>query len=315
MEQMRVGYQPLWRIRLKLWRKSLANNWAIFRKSVIGVIGLAIIIFFGIFGAFYPVYQVIMHNSFIYDPIAGYALDEPSNPAPPSWRHPLGTDPIGRDIMSQLMYSTPREFMLGVLAALISVFIGTLIGAISAYYGGFTDTFFMRTADVFMLFPFIATLIVLSAVMKLDIFKLALVLGILGGFGGITLILKSQALSVAVKPYIQAAKVAGGSNFHVIATHIIPNVLPISFLYMMFNVTGAIFSEAALSFFGLLNIRMSWGLMIHTTDTAGYLLGSSLIYYWWLWLPPGLSVTALCAAFYLVGRGLDEVVNPRLRER
>ena len=89
--------------------------------------------------------------------------------------------------------------------------------------------------------------------------------------------------------------------------------MPLSFLYMMFNVTAAILSEATLSFFGLLNVRTSWGLIIHTAEAGGYLLAFDQ--YWWLWLPAGLSITLLCAAFYLVGRGLDEVVNPRLRKR
>jgi len=89
-------------------------------------------------------------------------------------------------------------------------------------------------------------------------------------------------------------------------------LLPLSFLYMMFTVTSAIFSEAVLSFFGLLNIRMSWGLMIYTTSQAGYLLD---IQKWWLIFPASVSITLLCAAFYLVGRAMDEVVNPRLRRR
>jgi peptide/nickel transport system permease protein len=89
--------------------------------------------------------------------------------------------------------------------------------------------------------------------------------------------------------------------------------MPLAFLNMMFTVTGAIFSEAALSFFGLLNLRMSWGIMINTTQAAGYLLGGWK--YWYLIVPPGLAITLLCSAFYLVGRALDEVVNPRLRRR
>src|SRR5258705_4194011 len=115
-----------------------------------------------------------------------------------------------------------------------------------------------------------------------------------------------------VKPYIEAARIAGGGHRHIITTHIIPNLLPLSFLYMMFTVTDAIFSEAVLSFFGLLNIRMSWGIMIHTAQTEGYLLNFST---WWLLFPPSVSITLLCAAFYMVGRALDEVINPRLRRR
>ena len=152
--------------------------------------------------------------------------------------------------------------------------------------------------------------------MAIDLPRLAVIIGVLGGFGGITVILKSRALGVVVKPFLAAGRVAGGSDAHLVARHVVPNVLPLSFLYMMFTVTGAIFAEAALSFFGLLpHVRMSLGLMINEAYTAGYLGGPLLARYWYLWVPPGLAITLLCAAFYLVGRGLDEVVNPRLRAR
>jgi peptide/nickel transport system permease protein len=154
---------------------------------------------------------------------------------------------------------------------------------------------------------------VMSALFNPDLPQLAVVIGLLSGFGGTTIIIKSQALSIRVKPFIEAARVAGGGNRHIILTHILPNLLPFSFLYMMFSVTTAIFSEATLSFFGLLNIRMSWGIMIFTAQAGGYLLSGAE--YWWLLIPAGLSITLLCSAFYLVGRALDEVVNPRLRKR
>jgi len=230
-----------------------------------------------------------------------------------SWKHILGTDKQGRDVLSQLLSSTSSEFILGIVAALVTVSIATTVGAVAAYYGGIVDTFFMRLADLVVSLPGISLLIVLSALIDLNLFMLALVLGVLGGFGGTAIVLKSQALGISVKPYIEAARVAGGGRFHIIFTHIVPNLLPLSFLYMMFTVTAAIFSEAVLSFFGLLNIRMSWGIMIHTASTGGYLLGGAR--YWWLIVPAGASITLLCSTFYLVGRALDEVANPRLRRR
>lgn len=238
-----------------------------------------------------------------------------AHPLPPSRWHLLGTDPIGRDVFIQLMVSTPSEFLLGVLAAFITVFIGTIIGTASAYYGGAIDLIFMRVADLMMLFPSTAFLIVLSGFMSMDLFKLALILGLLGGFGGITLVLKAQALTVKVKPYIDAARASGGSHGYIIFNHIIPNVMPLSFLYMMFNVTGAIFSEATLSFFGLMRVRMSWGLMINTVWSSGYLGSGNIGAYWWMWIPAGGAITLLCSAFYFLGRGLEEIVNPRLRKR
>jgi len=237
------------------------------------------------------------------------------HPLPPSKWHWLGTDPVGRDIFVQLMVSTPSEFVLGVLAALITVVIGTVIGTASAYYGGAVDVVFMRIADLMMLFPSTAFLIVLSGFMTMNLFKLAIILGLLGGFGGITIVLKAQALTIKVKPYIDAARVSGGSHGYIIFNHIIPNVMPLSFLYMMFNVTGAIFSEAVLSFFGLMKVRMSWGLMINTVWSSGYLGSGNIGANWWMWVPAGGAITLLCSAFYFLGRGLEEIVNPRLRKR
>ena len=299
------------RCALALAGRSLGQNWSLFLGTRIGVLGLAIILFYLLLAAAHPILMHTVWDERIYDPIVGYAFDEPDQPAPPSLSHPLGTDPLGRDILSQLMFSTRSEFLLGLLAALMTVCIGTMVGAIAAYYGGWVDTLLMRLADIMIMMPAISILIVLSALFEVGHLELAVLIGLLSGFGGTGVVLKSQALSVVVKPYIEAARAAGGGTLHILLVHVVPNLLPLSFLYMMFTVTSAIFSEAVLSFLGLLDVRMSWGLMIHTTESAGYLL--QVGEYWWLIFPASLSITLLCSSFYLLGRSLDEVVNPRLR--
>lgn len=313
-----VNVQPavpssVWRARLRLASRSVRENWGLFVRTRIGLLGLAIIAMYAILALAHPILMNTVWEPRIYDPVIGYAFDETKQPAPPSLKHPLGTDPLGRDILSQLMFSARSEFLLGLLAATVTVVIGTSVGAIAAYFGGWVDTILMRLADIMIMMPAISVLIVLSALIGVEHFELALLIGILSGFGATGVVLKSQALSVVVKPYIDAARSAGGGHFHIILVHIVPNLLPLSFLYMMFTVTSAIFSEAVLSFLGLLNVRMSWGLMIHTTESAGYLL--QVAEFWWLIFPASLSITLLCSAFYLVGRSLDEVVNPRLRSR
>ncbi|MXZ02917.1 MAG: ABC transporter permease [Chloroflexi bacterium] len=313
-----VNAQPavpssVWRARLRLASRSVRENWGLFVRTRIGLLGLAIIAMYAILALAHPILMNTVWEPRIYDPVIGYAFDETKQPAPPSLKHPLGTDPLGRDILSQLMFSARSEFLLGLLAATVTVVIGTSVGAIAAYFGGWVDTILMRLADIMIMMPAISVLIVLSALIGVEHFELALLIGILSGFGATGVVLKSQALSVVVKPYIDAARSAGGGHFHIILVHIVPNLLPLSFLYMMFTVTSAIFSEAVLSFLGLLNVRMSWGLMIHTTESAGYLL--QVAEFWWLIFPASLSITLLCSAFYLVGRSLDEVVNPRLRSR
>ncbi len=303
---------PLWRVRLRLMMRGFRTNFALFAENPIGLVGVAVIAFYFSFIIIHPILMNTVWDPNMYNPITGYDIETVFHPAPPSSTHLLGTDPLGRDVLSQLMWSTRSEFILGMVAALVTVIIATTIGAVSAFYGGAIDTFFMRLADIVIMLPYITILIVMSALFDLTLPVLALVLGLLGGLGGATIIIKSQALTIKVHTYIEAARVAGGGNGHIILNHIIPNLLPLSFLYMMFAVNSAIASEAVLSFFGLLNVRMSWGLMIYTTSYSGYLLDFSK---WWLIFPASVSISLLCAAFYLVGRALDEIVNPRLRKR
>ncbi len=299
-------------MRLQNAGRQLRENGRIFLENWIGILGLSIIIGFLLLTMAQPILMATTWNHSIYDPVRGFDPSIASNPAPPSARHLLGTDPQGRDVLSQLMYGARSEFGLGILAALVTVVIATSVGAVTAYFGGWIDALFMRLADLIMMLPFISILIVVSALLDLQILELAIVIGILAGFGGVTIVIKAQALSIKVRPYVEAARVAGGNDLHIIFRHILPNLLPISFLYMMFTVTDAVFSEAVLSFFGLLNLRMSWGLMIHLTEVNGYLLRLDT---WWLVIPPGVCITLLCSSFYLVGRALEEVVNPHLRRR
>lgn len=291
-----------------------AAAWNTFVDGRVGPIGLALIATIGLLALAHPLLLATVWDPAVYHPVVGFTR-APDFPAPPSWTHPLGVSRFGRDVLSQLMYSVRIAFVLGILAAVISVTIGTIAGCIAAYYRGrVVDTLLMRLANFLMIFPTFTLLVALTGVMVIDLPRLALIIGVIGGLGGITVVLKSRALGVVVKPFLDAARVAGGSDRHIILRHVIPNVLPLSFLYMMFTVTGAIFAEAALSFFGLLpQVRMSLGLMINEAYTAGYLGGPLLARYWYLWVPPGLAITVLCAGFYFVGRGLDEVVNPRLR--
>jgi len=276
---------PLWRVRLNLLGKGLRTNWALFSENPIGLLGLGLIVFFGLFALAHPILMDTVWDPVVYDPVSGFDMEVAYHPSSPSARHLLGTDPLGRDVLSQLMYSTRFEFVLGILAALVTVAIATTVGAIAAFYGGVVDTILVRIVNLFIMIPLLPILIVLS---------------------------RAQALTIKVRPYIEAARIAGGGNRHLIFRHMMPNLLPVSLLYMMFTVNTAIAYEAILSFFGLTTIRMSWGLMINTTQFFGYLLRFDT---WWLLFPASLAISVLCAAFYLAGRAMDEVVNPRLRQR
>jgi peptide/nickel transport system permease protein len=345
---------PLWKIRWKLFQRSFATTWGLFRENKMGLFGLALIGLFAIMAVIHPVLMATVWDPRVYDPVNGYdavrteftiveevtdpateidlttarielnptvkvgdVVSIPTQPAPPTFEgdyaHYLGTDTQGRDILSQLLYSTRAAFFLGAVAAITTVLIATTVGSIAAYFGGWIDSSLMRFADLVLLMPLLPVLILLSAMLEITMVTLGVMIGVLSGFGGVAIVLKSQALAVKVKSYIDAARVAGGSDWHVIFRHIVPNVLPLSFLFMMFGVTEAIAIEATLSFFGLLNVPMTWGIMINSAQTNGYLLSGTS--YWWLLFPAGLAVSFLCFAFFLVGRGMDEVINPRLRAR
>jgi peptide/nickel transport system permease protein len=262
-----------------------------------------------------PLTQITAVNAqlWCFGVLPGDTCSIPQAPAPPSSEHWLGTDPLGRDIASQLTFSTRAAFFLGTIAAVVTVVVATTVGSAAAFYGGWLDNFLMRLADLVLLVPLIPILIVVSGLFEVTMPLLGLMIGILSGFGGTAIVLKSQALSVKVKPFIDAARVSGGSNMHLIFRHVIPNVLPLSFLYMMFTVTEAVSLEATLSFFGLINADMTWGIMLNTAQTQGYL--RSGLDFWWLLMPAGLAVSLLAAGFFFVGRAMDEVINPRLRAR
>ena len=144
----------------------------------------------------------------------------PSSPRRPAGAIPSARTRWGGDVLSQLLFSTRSEFVLGITAALVTVGIATVVGAASAYYGGILDAFFMRLADLIIALPAISLLIVLSALFNLNLFYLALIIGVLGGFGGTAIVLKSQALTIRVKPFIEAGGRCGGrSHPHHIPAH------------------------------------------------------------------------------------------------
>ena len=257
--------------------------------------------------------EVNIKTLFYSDAQVGDTIIQNLQPAPPSRKHILGTDSLGRDVFSQVMEGSQVAFLLGLLSATLGVGISTLLGTIAAFFGGKVDAYLMRQSDLVLMLPTLPLLFIISAFAELKVWHLAVVLGTLGGLGGSVITIKSQALQVKVKPFVDSARITGGSRMNILFSHVLPNVAPLALLFMVFSVTGAIASESVLSFLGLLNIDMSWGLMIYLAQVEGFIFSG--LKFWWLILPAGLSVTFLAGGFYLVGRGLDEVFNPRLRRR
>lgn len=225
-------------------------------------------------------------------------------------RYWLGTDFVGHDILTRMFWGSRVAFLVGVLAAFFAVVIGSLIGVISGYMGGLTDTLLMRITDIFLTLPFLAIVIVLTRIAeRSSIWIIIIALAVLG-WSAIARVIRAQTLSLRERPFVDAARISGASSTRVMFRHIMPNVLPFAFFFMMISVSGAIVTEAILSYLGLGDSKViSWGQMLSDIQVTGN-LGA-----WWWLIPPGLAITLLALGFYLVGRAFDQIVNPKLRRR
>jgi peptide/nickel transport system permease protein len=221
----------------------------------------------------------------------------------------LGTDAQGRDILSQVIWGSRVALLVGFAAAAFSIGIGVVVGLVAGYYGGWVDIVLMRFTDVILVLPSLPLLIILAALLQPSIWNIVFIIGIVG-WGGPARVIRSAVLSLKERPFIDSARVTGASKMRIMFKHIAPNVLPLGLLYMTFYVGGAILSEAALAFIGLGDPRtMSWGMMLNFVQHS-----NALSNWWWL-IPPGLCITLVVMAFFLMGRAFDEIVNPRLRKR
>ena len=284
----------------------LAKGWAVFRKNLLGRLGLTLMIIFALMALasfFTPLLDPM------YDPMTGVD-PEISHATGPSLRHWLGTDFIGRDIFTQLLEGAKIAFMVGLSAAFISIVLGTIIGMLAGYMGSVVDTLLMRLADMIMVMPSLLILLLLSALFgQLNIWLIVLLIALLR-WPGVSRVIRAQTLTLKERPFIEAAKVAGASHLRIIFHHIMPNVLPLSFLYMTFRVTSAILVEAALAFLGFGDpSQVSWGMMLQWVWKTGHMFQAP----YWL-LPPGICISLLTLSFYMLGRAMDEVLDPRLRK-
>jgi len=288
------------------WLGRFLEGWAIFKQSLLGKIGLVLLTLFAIMalGSFIPPLVDPMYN-----PMTGVD-PEISFSAGPSWRHWLGTDFMGRDIFSQLLAGARVAFMVGVSAAVMSIFLGTSIGMVAGYMGGFVDTLLMRLADMIMVMPTLLVVLILSSVFgQLNIWTIVVIISLFR-WPGVSRIIRGQTLSLKQRSFVEAAKVAGASHFGIIIRHIMPNVLPLAFLFMTFRVTSAIIIEAALAFLGFGDPgTVSWGMMLQWVWKTGHMFKAP----YWLF-PPGICISLITLSFYMLGRAMDEVLDPRLRK-
>lgn len=223
----------------------------------------------------------------------------------------LGVDHMGSDLWSQLVYGARISLVIGIATALIAVAIGTTIGIVSGYLGGVVDEVLMRIADIMLSIPTLPVLILLASLLGKSIVNIVILVSIFAWMG-VARIVRSQTLTLKERAFVEAAKAAGAGEGYVMFTHILPNVVPLVFASLVLQIPGAILYEAALSFLGLGDPRIpTWGRMLH--NARGF--GAFTELAWWWIIPPGLAITLLSLAFVLIGNTVDEILNPRYRER
>jgi ABC-type dipeptide/oligopeptide/nickel transport system permease subunit len=221
----------------------------------------------------------------------------------------LGSDNNGGDLFAQDLWGARISLFVGLISAFIGIGLGLLIGLIAGYKSGLVDESLMRFTDMMLVLPALPLLLVLITVLGQSVFNIILLIGFLGWMG-FARVIRSQVLSLATRPFIEAAKAAGAGTGRILTTHVFPNVVSLTYVNLALSVPAAILTEAALSFLGLgAPTVISWGQIINNAETA-----NSLHNWWWV-IPPGVAIAFVSLSFVLIGYALDEIFNPKLRRR
>lgn len=240
-----------------------------------------------------------------YDPSL---IDTTNILAPPSARHMLGTDELGRDVFSRMVYGTRISLLVGFVAVGISTIIGIIVGAISGYYGGWMDSILMRFVDIMLCFPTIFLILAVIAILGPSIWNIMAIIGITSWMG-VSRLIRAEFLTLKERDFVQASKAAGAKDARIIFRHILPNAMAPVFVSAVLGIGSAILVESSLSFLGL-GVQPptpSWGNML----TAGK---DNIEIAWWLSLFPGLAILMTVLGYNLLGEGLQDALNPRLKE-
>jgi peptide/nickel transport system permease protein len=285
-------------------RASAGRMWRTYRKNTLGMIGLAVLILFALVAIFAP----LLANR------EGLRATCPCNGvpfSPPSWKYPLGTDNYGRSVLTLTIWGSRVSLTVGLLATAISIVIGSFIGIVAGYRGGASESVLMRLTDWFLVIPFLPLAIVLASVLSPSLGVIIIVIGITS-WPSTARIVRAQVLSVKTRPYVERSRALGASGWHLNTRHILPNVGPLIFANTILTVAIAILSESTLAFLGLGDpLSVSWG----TTLQNAFSSGAAYAGQWWWIVPPGLAIVFVVLAFTMCGFALDEILNPKLRQR
>ena len=265
------------------------------KLSILGAVTVLLLIILSLFAPFIAPY----------DPTA---IDVHNVLSPPSKEHPLGTDELGRDLLSRIIWGSRVSLKVGFIAVGIAITAGIIIGAISGFYGGLVDTILMRFVDIMLAFPTFFLILAVISILEQSIFTIMVVIG-LTNWMDVARLVRAEFLSLKEKDFVSAAKAVGASDKRLIFRHILPNALSPVFVAATFGVAGAILIESGLSFLGLgvQPPEPSWGNIL----TAGK---DNIEVAWWLSLYPGLAILITVLSYNLVGEGLRDALDPRLWE-
>ena len=284
-------------------RAAFTRSWRQFRRSRTGMAGLVVLAFFVLVALCAPL--LASSEGLQVTQATGGVLE------PPSSEFWLGTDANGRSVLTLLIWGARISLFVGLMATLISMLIGTLIGLTSGYFGGWVGAVLFRLTEWFLVIPFLPLAIVLASVLGRSLVNIVIVIGVTS-WPGTALLIRSQVLSIKERPYVERSRALGAGHRHLIGRHLLPNVIPIVFANTTLTVAVAILSETTLSFLGLGDpTRVSWGSMLDDAYGVGAITTGS----WWYFVPPGVCVVLVVLSFTLVGQALEEVLNPKLRER
>ncbi len=225
---------------------------------------------------------------------------------PPSTVHWFGTDDLGRDVFTRVIFGARLSLKVGFVAVAIATLLGTLVGLVSGYYSGWADTILMRFVDIMLCFPTFFLILAVIAFLGQNIWYIMAVIG-LTGWMGVARLGRAEVLSLRERDFILAARAIGASDLRIIFRHILPNALSPVLVSATLGVAGAILTESALSFLGIgvPPPTPSWGNILSS--------GKDYIEFaWWLTLFPGLAITVTVLAYYLVGEGIRDALDPRL---